>query len=134
VIVVNDCSHITGISGISYATEIDGGQRVYWMSEDDARALISSPFNVPFLESNKDLLARLGRTPPPSRGIRVTDLLQSIEDQRPRSPFDGAGIVADALSRDGAHPMKQLLGLPTGWVALGRGHFTETLNHDNRET
>jgi len=69
------------------------------MSADDARALIGSPMasSLAFREANTNLLVTIGRMPAQSRGIRLSDLLQAIEDQRPRHPNDKGGIANDAL-------------------------------------
>jgi Phage Terminase len=100
--IITDSSHIGGASGNMYQTEFDGEQRIAWMSSEDAKAVIGSPFADPRLrQANEDLLAGLGNVQPPRPGVRVSDMLQAAEDARPRSVFDRGGMVHDVLRQVG---------------------------------
>ncbi len=99
VIVPGDPSHLYGISGTAYPVEIENGQRVAWTSLDDAYAAISSPLNLAFFELNADLRRTLGGVkPPPSRGIRLSDMLQAVEDLRPVNFNNKGGITRQSLA------------------------------------
>jgi hypothetical protein len=103
--VISDTSHIFGISGTPYATEIVNGKRVCWMSVDDAKQMVGNPYAHPALrEANADLLARVGNVKPKPAGIRVVDMLQAFDDARPRSPFDKGGMLNDVLRAAGRLP------------------------------
>ena len=86
--VAGEPSHIFGISGVSYLVEVEDGQRIVWMSLDDAKAQVGSSLNLPFFEVNTALRERLGAKPTPSRGIRWSDLVQAAEDAQPVDPTD----------------------------------------------
>lgn len=105
-----DSSHLQGVSGHLYAVEVDGDRRIAWMSPDDAMTIIGSPLALSWFEHNSGLRAQLieregqrgGR--PPSHGVRWSDVLQSIEDARPRHWNDRGGHVHDALRAVGRWP------------------------------
>jgi hypothetical protein len=98
VIVPGEVSHVFGVSGTAYTVEFEeNGQRVCFMSPEDAHVQITSPLNVPFFEANADLRARLGSKPAQPRGIRVTDWLQAIEDQRPIDPSNKGALIRESL-------------------------------------
>ena len=87
-------SHLYGISGTAYPVEIENGQRVAWTSLDDAYAAISSPLNLAFFELNADLRRTLGGVKPPHHhGIRLSDMLQAVEDLRPVNFNNKGGVT-----------------------------------------
>jgi hypothetical protein len=101
-------SHMQGISGQLYATEINGDQRIVWMSPDDAMAAISSPLALAWFELNANLRAQLtererqrGGQPLPGQGMRWSDIMQAAADARPRQWNDRGGHVHDALRATG---------------------------------
>jgi hypothetical protein len=98
VLVPGDPSHLYGISGEAYLVETENDQRVAWMRPDDAYAAINSPLSVAFFEANADLRNMLGAKPPPSRGIRISDMLQALEDSRPVNFSNKGGITRQSLA------------------------------------
>jgi hypothetical protein len=96
--VPGDLSYLYGISGTGYVVEIENAQRVAWMAPDDAREQISSPLSVAFFESNADLRAQLGNKPPQPRGIRLSDMLQAVEDSRPVNFNNKGAITRESLA------------------------------------
>jgi hypothetical protein len=99
VIVPGEPSHLYGMSGTVYIVEIEDGQRVAWMSLKDAYAAISSILSLDFFELNAELRRTLGGVkPPPSPGIRVTDMMQAIEDSRPVNFSNKGAITRQSLA------------------------------------
>jgi hypothetical protein len=91
-------THLYGISGEAYLVETESGQLVAWLRPDDAYAAISSPLSLAFFEANTDLRNSLGVKPPPSRGIRIEDMLQALEDSRPVNFSNKGGITRQSLA------------------------------------
>ena len=104
VIVPGEPSHLYTPSGVACQVEIENGQRVAYVSPDDARELVGSALNVAFFEMNAELRAGLGAEPARPRGIRMTDWLQAAEDARPRRWDDRGGMAMDALRAAGRWP------------------------------
>ena len=96
--VPGDVTHLYGISGEAYLVETESGQLVAWLRPDDAYAAISSPLSLAFFEANTDLRNSLGVKPPPSRGIRIEDMLQALEDSRPVNFSNKGGITRQSLA------------------------------------
>jgi hypothetical protein len=99
VLVPGEPSHVYGISGVGYPTDIaENGDRVCLMAPDDARAFISSPMNMAAFDLNADLRERIGNTLSRPRGIRVVDMLAAAEDARETDPFDKSRIAAQSFA------------------------------------
>jgi hypothetical protein len=93
---LHDISAMIGASGLSHPVTVEAGDRVIWISREDATALLTSgtPNAATWCEPNRQLASELKANKPPAPvSIRWADL---IEDQ-PRSPFDRGGICADTF-------------------------------------
>ena len=91
-------SHVYGRSGVPYITDVVDGERIAWMSPDDAWEFISSPLNVVAFELNAGLRQSIGKSVRQPRGIRISDMLAAIEDAAPPHPTDTARIAAQSLA------------------------------------
>src|SRR5262245_18597637 len=84
------------VNGVAYMTQMDGEQRICWMTPMDALDLLGSTAaasSMPFIEANRPLLAQLqerakveGYVPRNKiQGVRVHDILQAAEDAKPKT-------------------------------------------------
>jgi hypothetical protein len=89
VVVPCEASHLH-VRGVAYLCEIEGGQRVAWMTPADAFDLLGSTGTAPFIDVNRPLLDKLrerakaeGYRPGDDLpGIRARDILNAAADQR----------------------------------------------------
>jgi hypothetical protein len=91
---------IGGVSAFSHPVQIEDGQRVIWISREDAELLLTSgqPHAAPWVEVNRELAADLRANKPPAPpSISWSDLVP----YQPRSPFDRGGICADTFAMMG---------------------------------
>lgn len=91
-------SNINGISGASYLVELDGDERVCWMSSEDARAMVGSVANhfLPFRDANPALLAQLGNVRAPAQ-IGWVDLERAADELRPPHYTNRGGITRQSF-------------------------------------
>lgn len=89
-----DFTNLFGASGLSYLAEIEGADRVFYVSRADAAALLSNPIsNLNWIETNAQLAAELRRgRPKQPTGIRISDILQAAADARPKTIVEVAAV------------------------------------------
>lgn len=103
-------SNFIGASGATYLAEIENGQRVVWCSESDALRIIDSALSIAWRDANIELRLRLKESAqhrgdrPPAERMRWSDVMQAVEDARPRAWNDKGGHVHDALRAVGRWP------------------------------
>jgi hypothetical protein len=83
------------VNGASYLVEVEGAERIAWLTPADALEMLdsASASALPFVEANRPLLEQLrdrakaeGHVPRNrTQGVAVRDLLQAAEDARPKT-------------------------------------------------